>query len=1168
MIINQNHRSSWILQLLAVTVSLLLIPIAGCDSTHPGDNGAAGGGTGGAASADIGGFSGNLPGSTISFPSTTTLVVHSPNGAAGGGSNSAGGGAGWASSSAGFAGLSVTQCAPEHPSGASANICGDGFRSSTEACDDGNTLPEDGCSPTCQITPQLVSPRVVAVREAVRINAGADAVGSFGADRFYSGGGSYVSRATVDTSGVANAAPAEVYQSEHFGDFSYTLSGLKPGVAYPLRLHFAEIWFDSSNVGARVFNVLINGTTVLENFDIVAIAGANKAVVREFSPVADAEGRLVLNFVTVVGGAKLSGIELVMPPPSSGEAIAQIDSGGDGVGTFGADQFVTGGAVSSTPYAIATTGVKNAAPAEVYQSVRYGDFSYTLTGLTPTVIYTVRLHFAETYYSLADARVFNVAINGTRVIENFDVYSVAGFNQAVVREFEAVASADGQIVVSFQSVKDLAILNGLELFAPVHASLPGRTIGAGRHPLVAGCNRVAVAFSERGDESSALYLSTFKSAGQPVSSAQVAQSNAAAPDPGVAALPGDEFVVAWTDFDDDELGISLRKVVGGVGQGKPIVANEDQAFSQSGSDIVFDGNKLVVAWADSHDPTNGPDLHYRVFSPDLRPLTGDQVLAATDAVEDNVVLAGRDGHWAAAWRAGSQGQETIEVQSGGSHWTVGPFLPGAANDRPDLIFLDETHLALAFTMGTDPENAGVANVPRLHAAVLDPKTPGPTESFEIAPAQLPYATQLSVAQTEPSLVMAGDHVFVAWRSSALSGDGRGTELWSRRVPFSVSGDTVTLDLTHIEVPLIQTAAQREGDQEAFRMAATTLWPNGGVVSVWDDSSRSLGPSSGAPDVALQVVPDVHSPCTGVTLTSDQPASYNVTGQYVVQGETITFAATGTCNGLPEYRFVMQQPGGIWAEVQPWSLSNTFVWPSAGVTMGYWNIQVWVRARPGADYEYDAYTGKQILVTDAAACTAATVVSDHPSGYVVTGDVIRWKASSTCSGQPRYKFWILEPGTSSTYTVAQDWSTNDTFEWNTSGKPIGYGNLFVWVSDSVFFTSWYQAYASSSFMLNDYAACTSATLTSDAIAYHAVAGQVVHWTATSACAGPAEYRFVLRNPAGTYSEVRAWSSDNTLTWNSAAQPPGLWEMQVWVRDAPFYDYLQAYASSYFNLDTAP
>jgi Di-glucose binding within endoplasmic reticulum. len=77
-----------------------------------------------------------------------------------------------------------------------------------------------------------------------------------------------------------------------------------------VRLHFAENYWTAS--GKRTFNVVINGTTVLTNYDIFAATGARyKAVIREFTATADAQGRIVINFNTVVNNAKSSGIEII-----------------------------------------------------------------------------------------------------------------------------------------------------------------------------------------------------------------------------------------------------------------------------------------------------------------------------------------------------------------------------------------------------------------------------------------------------------------------------------------------------------------------------------------------------------------------------------------------------------------------------------------------------------------------------------------------------------------------------------------------------------------------------------------------------------------------------------------------------------------------------------------
>jgi hypothetical protein len=65
-------------------------------------------------------------------------------------------------------------------------------------------------------------------------------------------------------------------------NFSYNLGGLTAGAPYTVRLHFAEIhWTDP---GRRQFDVSINDTQVLDNYDICAAAGALKAVVRDSPP--------------------------------------------------------------------------------------------------------------------------------------------------------------------------------------------------------------------------------------------------------------------------------------------------------------------------------------------------------------------------------------------------------------------------------------------------------------------------------------------------------------------------------------------------------------------------------------------------------------------------------------------------------------------------------------------------------------------------------------------------------------------------------------------------------------------------------------------------------------------------------------------------------------------
>jgi fibronectin type 3 domain-containing protein len=161
-------------------------------------------------------------------------------------------------------------------------------------------------------------------------------------------------------------------------------------------------------------------------------------------------------------------------PPTNGTSIASINAGGaaasnsaGGDNSFVADEDFTGGGTYSVTNTIAipSTIASTAAPAAVYQSARQGATTYTIPGLTAGSSYTVRLHFAELYFSAAGNREFNVAINGTTVLTNFDIYGTAGANfTAVVEQFTASANSSGQIVVAFTNgAKDQPMVNGIEV---------------------------------------------------------------------------------------------------------------------------------------------------------------------------------------------------------------------------------------------------------------------------------------------------------------------------------------------------------------------------------------------------------------------------------------------------------------------------------------------------------------------------------------------------------------------------------------------------------------------------------------------------------------------------------------------------------------------------------
>src|SRR5690606_35592970 len=104
-----------------------------------------------------------------------------------------------------------------------------------------------------------------------------------------------------------------------------------------------------------------------------------------------------------------------------------INTGGDAVAPFVADTGVTGGNLA--PKATATIDL-SAIPApkppqSVYQTERWGAMTYRIRGMAAGSKHKVHLHFAEVYFSGANKRKFNVNINGTRVLTNFDIFATA-----------------------------------------------------------------------------------------------------------------------------------------------------------------------------------------------------------------------------------------------------------------------------------------------------------------------------------------------------------------------------------------------------------------------------------------------------------------------------------------------------------------------------------------------------------------------------------------------------------------------------------------------------------------------------------------------------------------------------------------------------------------------
>jgi Malectin domain len=145
-------------------------------------------------------------------------------------------------------------------------------------------------------------------------------------------------------------------------------------------------------------------------------------------------------------------------------STVQINSGGPAVSSFVADEDFTGGSVVPTTDSIQTVNVPKGLPMGVFEDSRTGTFSYTVQGFKPGSNHTVTLYFIEPTYNGVGLRLFNVSINGTTVLSNFDVFLAAGdMDTPVSHAITAAADGTGQYVIAFTPVLNDAVLSGLQI---------------------------------------------------------------------------------------------------------------------------------------------------------------------------------------------------------------------------------------------------------------------------------------------------------------------------------------------------------------------------------------------------------------------------------------------------------------------------------------------------------------------------------------------------------------------------------------------------------------------------------------------------------------------------------------------------------------------------------
>ena len=242
-------------------------------------------------------------------------------------------------------------------------------------------------------------------------------------------------------------------------------------------------------------------------------------------------------------------------------------------------------------------------------------------------------------------------------------------------------------------------------------------------------------------------------------------------------------------------------------------------------------------------------------------------------------------------------------------------------------------------------------------------------------------------------------------------------------------------------------AQAYSASPAFKWTTTASGVGAYRVSVWARDAGSAGTSCGSLGCNDAFAPGasytLYSLCTSVVFSSAPGSRANV-------GSQVVFTAAASGCSTPLYQFWVQAPGATWTAAQAYSSKATFTWTTTGKAAGMYHVSVWARdaASAGASCSglgcEDAFapgTGFALI----SPCTSVAVRASPPSSARAGASVTITGAASGCPA-PLYQFWILAPG-SSTWQVAQAYSTSAAFTWNTAGKPAGTYRVSVWVRDA-------------------------------------------------------------------------------------------------------------------------
>jgi hypothetical protein len=251
------------------------------------------------------------------------------------------------------------------------------------------------------------------------------------------------------------------------------------------------------------------------------------------------------------------------------------------------------------------------------------------------------------------------------------------------------------------------------------------------------------------------------------------------------------------------------------------------------------------------------------------------------------------------------------------------------------------------------------------------------------------------------------------------------------------------------------------------------------------------------------------------------------------GSVVNLTASSTGCPNPQYAFWVLDPGGTWTFTQGFG-GPAFSWNTSGLSAGTYTIHAWANAGGNS---YDAIGSATVTLTGCGTAGLSPPVATQP-----VGTTINFTATSTCTANPRYAYWVLDP--SGTWTFVRGFG-GPAFAWMTARLAPGTYTVHVWVNTQ---GNGYDAIGSSTVTLTG---CVGTAALSPAGTTQPI-GSTINFTASSTCISNPRYAYWVLDPSGTWSFVRNFGGP-TFAWMTAGLNPGTYTVHVWVNtQGNYYD----------------